>query len=89
MYEISQSFDGLPCVYLRYNPDVFRDKCNEKVKISDKKRHETLIKWIKYCIEDFKRDIFGVYYKKLFYDEYEELDTSFIEILEKDIIHLE
>ncbi len=45
MINISQSI-GMPTLFIRYNPDSYRDKNDKPVKISDTKRREILLKWI-------------------------------------------
>ena len=81
MYNIFQSFgDGRPLVFIRYNPDSF---CvdGKLVKVSDKKRHECLLLWVKHYIKskpDFKLEV-----KYLFYDDGYQ---SKISIEEKDVI---
>jgi hypothetical protein len=81
MFEIAQSFDGLPVFFLRYNPDNYRvngvlGKCPMS------KRHDLLIKWVRKCIRELR---VGFNVKYLFYDDFEESDGSFIEIREDDV----
>jgi len=86
MYEIAQSFDGLPCIFLRYNPDHFNDKSNKRVTITNKKRHEYLIKWVKKCLK-YDKDLYcGYKVKFLFYDGYDMSDNLFFTIDEKTVI---
>jgi hypothetical protein len=82
MFEIAQSFDGLPVVFLRYNPDNYRvNGVLAKYPIS--KRHELLVKWIRKCLREKKE---GFKVKYLFYDEFLESDGSFNEIKEQDVV---
>jgi hypothetical protein len=83
MFMIFQSFGGSNVIFIRYNPDSF--KVNDKiVKVSDKKRQECLLLWIKHYIK--KGTSFPLEVKYLFYDEYNETDQTKITITEKDII---
>jgi len=82
MYEISQSFAEFPpCIWIRYNPDNFKDENGKPVKIITSKRHDILVKWVKRCLRDEKT--VGVKVKYLFYDEYKETDGIF-DIIEKE-----
>jgi hypothetical protein len=84
MYEIAQSFDGLPVVFIRYNPDELKDVDQHKVKISSSKRHLLLIKWIKTIFRmEWKQ---GIYVKYLFYDGFQESNIDFLSISEKDVL---
>ena len=85
MYEISQSFQEFPpCIWIRYNPDNFKDKDGKSVKVITSKRHDILVKWVKRCLRDDKTE--GVKVKYLFYDEYKETDGSFENIEKADVI---
>ena len=85
MYNIFQSFEGLPVIFLRYNPDSFKDKENKICKISDKKREEIFLKWVKKCL-DLKDNLQACYVKYLFYDNFLESDVEFEKIDEKKLI---
>jgi hypothetical protein len=78
MYEISQSYDFLPCVWIRYNPDSFKDGDGKLSKFSTSKRHDLLVKWVKKCLRDV--DTKGIKVKYLFYDGFVESDSSFIQL---------
>lgn len=82
MFEIAQSFDGLPVVFLRYNPDNYKTG-GVLGKYGMSKRHDLLVKWIRKCLRE-KMDGFKVKY--LFYDEFNESDGSFIEIKQEDVV---
>ena len=84
MFDIAQSFDGLPVIFIRYNPDNFKNKNNRIVKLPTTKRHTILIKWINKYFEMKWNN--GLYVKYLFYDGYEESDASIMTIIEKDVI---
>jgi hypothetical protein len=75
MYEVGQCFDGLPVLFLRYNPDAYKAK--KKAALSE--RQDTLVKWVKYCLE--KQDwMVGFKVKYLFYDGYEPTNTEWEEV---------
>jgi hypothetical protein len=77
MHEI-QNAVGLPCIFIRWNPDNF--KINGKIckKYNMKDRLKTLVKWIEHCVNLVpEEDFCPVKYKKLFYDNYDETDSSF------------
>jgi hypothetical protein len=82
MFEISQSFDGLPCIFIRYNPDAFY-RNGKIVKMSPSSRHTILVKWIKKCLREKPS---GFVAKYLFYDDFDESDVSFTPITEQDVI---
>ena len=78
MYEISQSYDFLPCIWLRYNPDSFKDGDGKLAKFSTSKRHDLLVKWVKKCLRDVGTK--GVKVKYLFYDGFVETDSTFTDL---------
>jgi hypothetical protein len=84
MYRISSNFQGTPIVFLRYNPDGFKDKDGKKGNIPNKKRHDILIRWVKKCIRTKWSD--GIHVKYLFYDGYIETNSDFKQIKECDIL---
>jgi hypothetical protein len=82
MFEIFQIFQGLPVVFIRYNPDGFR--VNQKImKVSDRIRHRILVQWIKKCLREFQP---GLLVKYLYYDDFSETDIGLIQIQEKDVL---
>ena len=81
MYNMSSEFDGLPSIFIRYNPDSYRVG-GTIVKTSDQQRHSTLIRWVKKCMTDVPND--GIWVKYLFYDGYEESNIVFQQLTEKD-----
>jgi hypothetical protein len=82
MFEIFQIFQGLPVVFIRYNPDGFR--VNQKtMKVSDRIRHQTLVQWIKKCLREFQP---GLWVKYLYYDDFNETDIGLTQIQEKDVL---
>jgi hypothetical protein len=79
MHEIQNAF-GLPCIFLRFNPDNFRVS-GKLQKVNMNERLKILVKWIEKCAEmKPDRELQPVKYKYLFYDEYNETDISFLEI---------
>ena len=84
MFRIFQSFNGIPCIFIRYNPDNFKIN-NKQINISDNTRHSILLKWINYCINTVPENFIPkVLY--LFYDEYDESNNKFTNITEKDVL---
>jgi hypothetical protein len=82
MFEIFQIFQGLPVVFIRYNPDGFR--VNQKImKVSDRIRHRILVQWIKKCLREFQP---GLLVKYLYYDDFSETDIGLTQIQEKDVL---
>ena len=57
---------GVPIVFIRYNPDNFVDDNKKRQKLSQAKREELLIKWLKYYEENGVKYDLSVNY--LFYD---------------------
>ena len=76
MYEIGQCFDGLPVLFIRYNPDSYRAKLKE----SAEERHRTLVKWVRYCLEkqDWQN---GFMVKYLFYDGYDSTCLTWEDVI--------
>ena len=83
MYNIGTVFYETPIIFIRYNPDGYKDCNNIKGMIPPKKRQETLVKWIKKCFRHTWEN--GIYVKYLFYDGYNESDSNFIKLEEKDL----
>ena len=81
MYNLSQEFDGLPIIFIRYNPDSYRVR-GIIIKTPDQQRRDTLIRWVKKCMAEIP--INGIWVKYLFYDDYQEADTKFLQLTEKD-----
>ena len=81
MFNHSNEYDHLPVIWIRYNPDNFRVD-GKLVKVSDKVRHTTLVKWVQKCINF--TDSKGILLKYLFYDGYNEADTTFEKIATSD-----
>jgi hypothetical protein len=75
MYQIGQCFDGLPILFLRYNPDTYKSPH----KVNQKERQQTLVRWVKYCME-YKEWMLGFKVKYLFYDSYEPSDTEWKDV---------
>jgi hypothetical protein len=77
MYEIMIAY-GLPAIFIRWNPDTFKVKGQVCKKYNNNKRLELLVKWVKKVIKPLScTTIIDVSYKKLFYDDFREEDTSF------------
>ena len=51
-------------------------------KTPDQQRHDTLIRWVKKCIQDVPES--GIWVKYLFYDDYMESNVLFKKITEED-----
>ena len=63
---------GMPTIFLRYNPDDYKDKVNKTIKISQKERETQLLKYLDMCMQTKPKDeseYLRVIY--LFYDEFE------------------
>jgi hypothetical protein len=78
MHEIFVAFGLLPTIFIRWNPDYFTVNGTECKKYNQAKRLELLQKWVQYCIkipvEKLKQE---VEYIQLFYDDFEETNTTF------------
>ena len=81
MINIVHSFGGLKVIFIRYNPDQFKVN-GIKQEVTDLKRHDTLISYLKYYLEmdipDDKDNWLQVKY--LFYDDYDPSNTELIKI---------
>ncbi len=78
MKEITQAF-GMPCIFIRYNPDDYRSKEGKEIKMDE--REKILIKWIDLAmksgpkrLEEFLRVVY------LFYNGFDSKNTSFSNI---------
>jgi len=81
MYAIGQSFDGLPCIFLRYNPDNYKDASGRNGEFSANKRQELLVKWVNKCIQGNEEILSkGYRVKYLFYDGFDQADSSMKEL---------
>jgi hypothetical protein len=70
MKNIYMNEGGIPILFIRYNPDNFKDNNNKIKKLSQAKREELLIKWLnKYKNEGLKYNLTVNY---LFYDGWNE-----------------
>jgi len=85
MFEIQQAF-GLPCLFIRWNPDSF--KVREKLvrKYSIDKRLDILQKWIRQCINLTIDKEQPPSYIELFFDEYDEGNKTFTSIYEEHVL---
>jgi hypothetical protein len=86
MYEIMQSYGGIPIIFLRWNPDNFIIKGVLCKSYSMKKRLNILKKWVEYCMFIDIEKIKILQYKKLFYDDYKESDITFKTIIEEELL---
>jgi hypothetical protein len=84
MYQIGTIFQGSPIVFLRYNPDSYKDVTDKKGAVPNKKRHDVLVRWVKKCIR--AKWEHGIHVKYLFYDGYDEMDGNFHRIIETDVM---
>ena len=88
MFEISQAF-GMNTIFIRYNPDSFKTQ-GKLIKISEQKKQETLIRWIKFLINEpinITTDIgIQVQILYLFYDEYIQNTTRVESLDSKEIL---
>lgn len=87
MFEIFQSLGGKACIFIRYNPDTFRDNNGNVVKILESRRQDLLVKWILRCLKSIPTTVEdSLRVKYLFYDGWYESDISFRYISEKDVV---
>jgi hypothetical protein len=72
------AFGLLPTIFIRWNPDYFTIDGKECKNYNGSKRLEMLQKWVQYCmklpVEKLKQD---VKYIQLFYDDFDETNTTF------------
>jgi hypothetical protein len=68
MFNITQSFGGIPVFWIRYNPDDFKVKnAKRKSTITQNAREQHLINWLKWSFQREMKNLGEVVY--LFYDE--------------------
>jgi hypothetical protein len=75
----------MPVIFLRFNPDNF--KVNGKLqKVNMQKRLDVLCKWVLHCL-NLKHELNtpSIRIKHLFYDDYEETNSEFMEFNDNDI----
>lgn len=71
MINVTQTFGGMPVMWIRYNPDKFKAKnAKKKREISENKRHACLLKWLRWAFEKNMENLAEVIY--LCYDECDE-----------------
>ena len=74
MFSIFQSFQTddivIPCIFLRYNPDRYKNDIGKIVKIAKGKREDILIRWVRRCIRDISLE--GLKIKYICYDGFNE-----------------
>ena len=66
MKNIFMAEGGIPLIFIRYNPDSFVDEKGKKQSLSQPKKEDLLIKWIKYYKDNVPDNFLSVKY--LFYD---------------------
>jgi hypothetical protein len=66
MKNIFNDSGGIPIIFIRYNPDSFIDTNNKRQKLSQVKREELLVKWVKLYMSQMPKHHLSVKY--LFYD---------------------
>jgi hypothetical protein len=67
MVNITQS-NFMPTFFIRYNPDKYIDNNGNQSKITNKKRHEILLTWLKYILKHKPKNLLTVLY--ICYDEF-------------------
>jgi len=75
MHQIYESL-GLKTVFIRFNPNSYKSK----KKLSMEKRLELLKKYVLLTIKEFPKSECQVLYKQLFYDYFDESDTTYDEL---------
>ena len=78
MKNIYMNEGGIPIIFIRYNPDNFVDNNKKKQKLSQAKREELLIKWLKHYKEEGVKYHLSVNY--LFYDGWNKEEVFEYEI---------
>ena len=72
MFSISQSFDGLSVIFIRYNPDNYK---SESVPFTTMQKLDYLARYIQEF--DFDEMETGLYVKYLFYDMFIPTDSAY------------
>ena len=86
MYEIMQAFGGLPTIFLRWNPDSFQNHGKTIKNFNQSKRFDILKNWIDIVLHKNQFNQGMLYYKQLFYDNYDEANVDFKVIKEEECI---
>ena len=71
--EILQAF-GMPVLFIRYNPDTFKDEIGKKSTISKAKRHDILKGWMETCLTSSPE--YSSEYLRCLYLFYDGFDVS-------------
>jgi len=83
MINITQDLGGgMPVIWIRFNPDSYKDYANNKCRGNTSERHSTLIKFINMCKNYTPTETLSVIY--LYYDGYNPKKTE-IHIVDMDI----
>jgi hypothetical protein len=77
MRNIFFAYEGIPVIFVRYNPDHFRVN-GQKIVIPIAKREDILLRWVKKAIQEEPKYHLSVIY--LFYDGYKETVKEFHEL---------
>jgi len=75
---IYQDGGGIPIIFIRYNPDNYKDRSGKTVKLPPGKKEEVLIKWVKHFQKT--EPTYNLSTIFLFYDNYDKADTPILEI---------
>lgn len=87
MFGIFQSlFHGIPVIFIRYNPDTFRDENNILQKIPETKRQAIFLSWVKRCIRN-EDGCEGCVAKYLFYNGWKESDVLYSQITDEMVLN--
>ena len=73
-----------PCIFIRYNPDTYRDHKGTASKTPNGTRHEILVKLVQFCIK--WENVLGLKVKYLFYDGFDESDMTFENLEKEDVL---
>lgn len=73
MTNITQTFGGVPVLWIRYNPDKFKNPDKTYSTISDNKREKHLLEWVKYARDNVPTEFQQVIH--LFFDGCEDRRT--------------
>jgi Holliday junction resolvase len=72
MRNVYRSFEGKPVVFVRFNPDIFRDSKGTIAPVPQKEKEEMLVSWVKTLRKTIPKNPLSVLY--LYYNGYKKSD---------------
>lgn len=81
MIKLALSCGGKGAIFIRYNPDAFRDNDGKVCKVPKAPRQDNLLRWVRHCLQsapENKQDFLRIIY--LYYDAYDQAKEKLINL---------